>query len=347
MTLATQPRIRLATLPTPLQELPRLRDALGGAHRSPRILIKRDDLTGLALGGNKVRKLEFVVADAVREGATVLVTTGAAQSNHARMTAASARAVGMGASLVLTSPDATPAPQGNLLLDYLFGAEVHIVVTNVGPLAHNAAQDARVAEVMDDLRSRGERPYLVALGASDAIGTLGYASATQELATQLQEAGEHPLRLYYASGSRGTQAGLALGAKMFGMSYEVHGIAISPGDPEKTTRAVLIANEAATRLGVATRITESELITDQRFVGDGYGIPTRACQEAIELVARSEAILLDPVYTSKAMSGLIADIREGVLAPSDTVVFLHTGGVPAIFAQVPQLGNAARPTRAS
>lgn len=259
------------------------------------------------------------------------------------MTAAAASVAGVRAALVLSSPEAAPAPQGNLLLDYLLGAEVHFVPPAADALGPDPAQDARVAEVMAALTARGETPYLVSLGASDPIGTLGYVSATLEMVTQLYDMGEAPRRLYYASGSRGTQAGLVLGAKMYSAPYDVYGIAISGGDPEKTTKAALIANEAAVRLGVSTRVQESDLVTDQCYIGEGYGIPTPACQEAIELLARSEGILLDPVYTAKAMSGLIAHARAGDLDPNDTVVFLHTGGVPAIFAKIPDLGAAARP----
>ncbi|MBI3698091.1 MAG: pyridoxal-phosphate dependent enzyme, partial [Acidobacteria bacterium] len=174
MPLESQPRSRLATLPTPLQEAPRLRAALGGPGRSPRILIKRDDLTGLAFGGNKARKLEFLVADALREGATFLVTSGAAQSNHARMTAAAARAAGLGAALILTTKAEPPPRQGNLLLDYLLGAEVHFISPNPDPkIATGDEEAAVVARVMADLQARGERPYLIPIGGSSPIGALG------------------------------------------------------------------------------------------------------------------------------------------------------------------------------
>jgi D-cysteine desulfhydrase family pyridoxal phosphate-dependent enzyme len=324
MSLGVQPRLRLAFLPTPLHEAVRLREALGGPARSPRILLKRDDLTGLAFGGNKARKLEFLVGDALRQGATVLVTTGAAQSNHARMTAAAACIAGMKSALVLTSDADSPPPQGNLLLDRLLGAEVHFTRTS-------QYESAAVAEVIDKLRSRGERPYLIPIGGSSATGALGYVAGTLELVGQLFQAGEAPTRLYYPSGSRGTQAGLALGAKLYSAPYQLYGIAVSPGEPEKTQRALRIAGEAAALLNAPARLEPADLLTDGGYLGPGYGIPTPECLEAIHLLARTEGVFLDPVYTAKAMAGLMDHVRRGVLDPASTVVFLHTGGTPALF----------------
>lgn len=339
MSIGAQPRFPLAALPTPLQEAKRLREALGGADRCPRILIKRDDLTGLAFGGNKARKLEFLVGDALRQGATVLVTSGAAQSNHARMTAAAARAAGLRASLVLTSSVERPAAQGNLLIDYLFDAEVHFIPPSADKaIAIGGNEEAKIAEVMADLRARGEQPYLIPVGGSSSIGTLGYVTGTLELVGQLFAMGEAPSRLYYASGSRSTQAGLELGARMYSAPYRLYGVAVSGGDPEKTQRAVRIANEAATLLGVPIRLTAAELLTDQGYIGEGYGIATPACLEALRLLAHHEGILVDPVYTAKALAGLIDHIRRGEIDPAETVIFLHTGGTPALFAKVDQLG---------
>ena len=328
-------------MPTPLEEAKRLREALEGPGRSPRILIKRDDLTGLALGGNKARKLEFLVADALGAGATVLVTSGAAQSNHARMTAAAARAAGLGASLVLTSKTDCPPAQGNLLLDYLLGAEVHFIPAGADPaIATGDSEAAMVAKVMADLGARGERPYLIPIGGSSAIGALGYVAATLEIVEQLVAMGESPSRLYYAAGSRGTQAGLVLGVKMYSASYQLCGIAVSGGEPEKRERALRIANEAAALIGAATRVTAQDIVTDQGYIGPGYGIPTPECREAITLMARSEGIFLDPVYTGKVMAGMIDHIREGAIDPAETVLFLHTGGAPALFAYADELGLA-------
>ena len=333
-------RLPLAHLPTPLHETPRLRDALGGPARCPKLLFKRDDLTGLALGGNKARKLEFLIADALGERATVIVTTGAAQSNHARMTAAAARAAGLEIVLVLTADDDPPV-QGNLLLDHLFGATIHFVPPPADPLlATSDIEEAKVAEVMADLHRRGERPYLIPVGGSSGVGVLGYVFGTGEIVRQLQEMDAHPSRLYYASGSRGTQAGLTLGAAVHAAPYELRGIAVSGGETWKRERALRIANEAASLIGTPTRIRDSDLVTDQRQIGAGYGIPTEECLEAISLVARSEGILLDPVYTAKAMAGLISDVRGRAVDPQSSVLFLHTGGVPAVFAHAAMLNPA-------
>jgi len=327
MSIGTQPRFRLATLPTPLQEAPRLRDALGGPEHCPRILIKRDDLTGLAFGGNKARKLEFLVADAINQRATVLITTGAVQSNHARMTAAAARLAGMRAALVLTSNTEQPEVQGNLLLDRLLDAEVHLLLPDSGQ-----TNDEVMEAVAEQLEGNGERPYIIPGGGSNAIGALGYVAASLELSSQLFEIGEAPTRLYYASGSRGTQAGLVLGAKLYGAPYQVYGVAVSPGAGDRSARAAAIIQQAAELLGVVVHPGDNDLIHDEGYVGEGYGIPTAGCLEAITLLAQTEAIFLDPVYSGKAMAGLIDHIRRGVLAPSDSVIFLHTGGTPALFA---------------
>lgn len=330
-------RIPLATLPTPLHPADRLRAALGGPV-CPKILIKRDDLTGLALGGNKARKLEFLIADALRQGANVVVTTGAVQSNHARMTAAAARAAGLDVVLILTAEGDNPPVQGNLLLDRLFGATIHYIPPPADPLlATSDIEEAKVAEVLEDLRAKGQRPYFIPVGGSSGVGVLGYFTGTRELVEQLQALDERPSRLYYASGSRGTQAGLTLGAMVHNAPYAVYGIAVSGGESFKKERALRIANEAAALAGVTTRVSEADLFTDQRYIGSGYGIATPECLEAIRLLASTEAILLDPVYTAKAMAGLIDHVRRREVDPASTVVFLHTGGVPALFAHAASL----------
>jgi L-cysteate sulfo-lyase len=338
MNLDEIPRFPLARTPTPLHEAPRLREALGGAARCPRLFLKRDDLTDLALGGNKARKLEFLVADAIAQGATTLITSGGIQSNHARMTAAAARLAGLEAALVLTAPAPIPEPQGNLLLDQLLDAEVHFVhPEDAADGDVDGLEAAAIGRVADDVRARGGRPYVVVLGGSDGIGALGYVDATRELVRQLREASLDVRRLYHASGSRGTQAGLELGARLFDAPYRITGIAVSPGGRTKQERAVRIAADAADRIGVSIRLDADGLDTDEGHFGDGYAIPTRAGVEAIRLVARTEGILLDPVYTGKAMAGLLTHIRDGRIEPAETVVFLHTGGVPGLFAQASQV----------
>lgn len=330
--LERQPRIPLTTLPTPLEEAVRFRDALGGPRACPRILIKRDDLTSLGLGGNKARKLEYLVADARAHGATTLITTGAVQSNHARMTAAAACVAGMRCVLVLTSTSDRPPVAGNLLLDTLYGAEIRLV-PSVDPMLAVGQDDAVVAEVVAEERAAGRAPYVIPVGGSSGVGVCGYIGGTAELVEQLAAAGESPSRLYYASGSRGTQAGLTLGARLCEAPYRAYGVAVSAGEPEKIERAKRIGNEAAARLELPERLELSDLFTDQAHIGQGYGIPTRGALDAIALLARTEAILLDPCYTSKAMAALIAHVRSGEVAATDTIVFLHTGGMPALFTE--------------
>jgi D-cysteine desulfhydrase family pyridoxal phosphate-dependent enzyme len=328
--LVKQPRVPLAQLPTPLHDAVGLREGLGGSTRCPRILLKRDDLTALGLGGNKARKLEYLVADAQAQGATTLITTGAVQSNHARMTAAAAAIAGMRCVLVLTATTEQPAVAGNLLLDKLYGAEIRLV-PSIDPMLAVGQDEAVVAEVAAEEEAQGRKPYVIPVGGSSGIGVFGYVGGTAELIEQLSAQSVAPSRLYFASGSRGTQAGLTLGALLCEAPYRVYGVAVSAGEPEKIERAKRIANEAATRLGLPERLDRDHLITDQLFIGDGYGIPTDGGLEAIELLAQSEAILLDPCYTSKGMAALIAHVRSGELSPAETVVFLHTGGMPAIF----------------
>jgi len=330
--------VALATLPTPLTEAPGLRKALGGTARCPRILLKRDDLTGLALGGNKARKLEFLIGDAQRQGATTVVTTGAVQSNHARMTAAAARVAGLGVTLVLTAREPDPPCQGNYLLDRLFGARVHLIAAGPDPrLAVAPDEEAQVRAVVDELRAKGERPYVIPVGGSSGVGALGYAAGTRELVDQLAAMACSPTRLYYASGSRGTQAGLELGSRLFSPPYRLCGIAVSGGEDEKRARAARVATEAAALLGLDAVVAPGELATNQDHIGEGYGIPTSAGLEAIRLLAVGDGVLLDPTYTAKAMAALIADVRSGSIAPDETIVFLHTGGVPALFAHVEAL----------
>jgi D-cysteine desulfhydrase family pyridoxal phosphate-dependent enzyme len=307
-----------------------LREVLGGRARCPRILIKRDDLTTLGLGGNKARKLEYLVADARSQGATTLITTGAAQSNHARMTAAAACVAGMRCVLVLTATSDRPQIAGNLLLDHLYGASIRLV-PSIDPMLAVGQDEAVVAEVVAEERAAGRVPYVIPVGGSSGVGVCGYIGGSAELVEQLDAMAVRPSRLYYASGSRGTQAGLTFGARLCEAPYRVYGVAVSAGEPEKIERARRIANEAAALLNLPERVDLGDLFTDQDFIGDGYGIPTPESLEAIALFARSEAMVLDPCYTSKAAAALIHHIRGGELAADETIVFLHTGGMPAIF----------------
>ena len=334
--LSRLPRLRFASLPTPLQETPRLRNALGGASQAPRILIKRDDLTGLAFGGNKVRKLEFLVGDAITAGASILITAGAAQSNHARATAAAAVVAGMGSVLVLASDDPEPRIQGNLLLDRMLGADIHVVSTETD-------RYAVMDQIAADLRDKGETPYVIPVGGSNAIGAAGYMTMMIELRDQLAALNASPTRIYFASGSGGTQAGIAMAAKALDMLIQPVGILDSPFPEESQAHCLQIANAAAGLVGSAARLATSDMIYDDRYFGAGYGVPTAGGEEAIQMLARSEAIFLDSVYSGKAMSGLIDHIRRGQIDPAETVVFVHTGGTPALFADAERLAQLAAP----
>ncbi len=326
MGLPAQPREPLATLPTPLQYAPRLSEALGG----PRIYIKRDDLTGLALGGNKTRKLEYLVADAKRHGATHLITVGAAQSNHVRQTAAAARLAGMQAILVLDAPVPEPEIQGNLLLDVLLGAEYHVIEAA-------SEREEIIASISSQLRDVGDVPYVIPVGGSNAVGALGYVSAMLELTYQLWQQSVDPKALYFATGSGGTQSGLVLGAKLFGADVPIRGVVISGNGQEVAEKVMAVVEPAMELLGVSNRVSPDDVICLDGFVGPGYGIPTPESLEAITLLARTEGILLDTVYTAKAFSGMVADVRAGMYSPDESIIFLHTGGSPALFAKVPDL----------
>ena len=322
MRLAAYPRFPLVTGSTPLQRAERLERALGPD--APRIYIKRDDLTGLAYGGNKARKLEYLVADALSHRATVLVTEGVTQSNHARMTAAAALLAGLKCVLILDARNGAEE-QGNLLLDRLMGAEVRIVP------GRQERIDA-MASIADELRDAGESPYVVPTGGSVPLGSLGYVRAAHELDTQLLEIGEAPNRLYYPTGSQGTLAGLVAGARLFSSSWAPWAIAVEGTEQEIRDDAVPHVAGTLELLGAGHQaVAPDDICIDAGFAGDGYGIPTEAGLEAIHLLARTEAIFLDPVYTGKAMSALIAHIRAGAFSPDESVVFLHTGGTPSLF----------------
>lgn len=329
------PRFPLGAFPTPLHDATRLRAALGGSGRCPRILIKRDDLSGLAFGGNKVRKLEYLVADALAHGATTLITAGAAQSNHARATAAAAVMAGLRAILVLDTNDPDQQPQGNLLLDHLLGAEVRLVPSGTDSMTAMLA-------VAEEIRGGGEVPYVIPVGGSNAIGATGYSGMIDELAVQLFELNATCDALYFANGSRGTQAGIVLGARVHGLRCDVRGVIVSANTPERTQRTVDLANGAAELLGSDVRIAASGLTNIDGYVGGGYAVPTAAADEAILLLARTEAVFLDPVYTGKAMSALIDHVTTGIVTPEQTVVFVHTGGSPALFAHADRLMQIAQ-----
>lgn len=312
-------RAPLAALPTPLQEAPRLARHLGLS----RLLVKRDDATGLAMGGNKARKLEYDLAPVLSGDFDVVLTVGGTQSNHAAMTAAAARRLGLEAKLVLGGPDFARR-RGNLLLDTLYGAEVRYLVDDDDNDSLAAGMEKWVAE----LRGAGRRPYAVPLGGSTGTGALGYVRAARELATQL---GPGPVQVVTAVGSCGTLAGLVLGARLFLPDARVIGISVSRAAAPIAARTVEIAVESARLLGLEPRLAAGDVECHDVFRGE-YGVATEAGREAILSSARLEGLLLDPVYTGKAMSGLFGLARAGALDPAVPVVFVHTGGLPILFA---------------
>jgi len=319
-------RIPLAHLPTPLEEMPRLRAALGGG---PRLLVKRDDQTGLATGGNKTRKLEFLVAEALAQKADTLVTVGGPQSNHCRQTAAAAANMGLRCALVLGGPPVPEAEwEGNLLLDDLLGAELH--------WAGDRDRDAVLAEVAEELRASGARPYVIPLGGSVPTGASGYVAAVEELAEQLAERDEHVERIVFASGSAGTQAGLLVGVKALGLGARVEGVNVDKeGDLIDKVRTLAAAT--ATHLGLEMRFAEQDFILHDAYGRPGYGVITDAEREAIRLLARTEGIICDPVYTGRALAGLIDLVRHGAFSPDETILFWHTGGAAGLFPRATEL----------
>ncbi|HEX7776058.1 MAG TPA: D-cysteine desulfhydrase family protein [Parvibaculum sp.] len=320
-------RFPLAHLPTPLVEMANLRAALGNG--CPRLFIKRDDCTGLAGGGNKTRKLEFLIGEALAQGADTIVTTGALQSNHARQTAAAAVAAGLRATLILM--DIVPyegrryRSSGNRLLDEILGADVVVVPTGEAPA------DA-FKRAMNGIEARGGKSYFIPAGGSNATGSLGYAAAYIEITDQLAGRGIRDARLVHASSSGGTQAGLIAGRGLRQDGPSIHGINVYRADHEVMSGEILkLARATAAKLGLPEPAADAVLL-EEGFMGARYGMPTPGMVEAVELVARTEAVLLDPVYTGKAMAGMIALIRRGAFAKDETLVFLHTGGMPGLFA---------------
>jgi D-cysteine desulfhydrase family pyridoxal phosphate-dependent enzyme len=322
MRLATLPRYPLATLPTPLHRARNLETALGP--RCPRIYLKRDDLTGIAFGGNKARKLEYLLADALANEATMLVTEGAVQSNHARITAAAAAIAGLRSVLVLDARQGADVA-GNLLLDHLLGTEVRVV-------PDKAARTALMASIGDELRVAGEHPYVIPTGGSVPIGAAGYVTMVAELLAQLMSCGEAPSRLYFPTGSMGTQAGLVVGARAFSAPFVVYGVAVEHPVEQLIAGGLALANGTAELLGLDQCFDAADIVVDGGFIGIDYGVPTKEGIEAIRLLARMEAVFLDPVYSGKAMATLISHARDGELDPNEAVVFLHTGGGPSLFA---------------
>ena len=320
MLLGKFPRVSLTHAPTPLEEMPRLTKSLGG----PRLLIKRDDCTGLAFGGNKTRKLEFLVGDALAQGADTVITAGAVQSNHCRQTAAAAAKLGLRCILVLT-PSREKAYTGNILLDEMLKADVRLV---------DGGEDVEPTfeRVIEEVRDAGGNPYLIPIGGSNSIGAMGYVSLVEEMLYQANQRGTVIDYIVSATGSGGTQSGLIVGSLALNTGIRVIGIGVSRSKEESYARISRIAAETVERLGIQCSIASDDIEVHDEYIGEGYGAVTPGMVEAVRMVAETEGIILDPVYTGKAMAGLIDLVRMGRFSSEDTVVFMHTGGTPALFA---------------
>jgi L-cysteate sulfo-lyase len=325
MHLARFPRVRFAHLPTPLEPMPNLSRLLEG----PKLYVKRDDCTGLATGGNKARKLEFLIADALAQGADTVITHGAVQSNHVRQTAAAACKYGLRCAALLERRVPGHGPEyeltGNVLFDRLFRAELRFVGTGTD-------MDAACAELAEEIRSRGAKPYYIPGGGSNPVGALGYVNAGLEL---LQQANDQGLRIdcvIVGTGSTGTQAGLVCGLEGANSGIDVLGICVRRPQAPQEEAVHKTASATAEHVGIRARINRARVMANGDYVGEGYGLPTAGTLEAIRIAAETEGLLLDPVYSGKAMAGLIDLCRTGYFTRSQNVVFLHTGGSAALFA---------------
>lgn len=325
MHLSRFKRVKVGHLPTPLEPMSRLTALLGG----PSLYVKRDDCTGLATGGNKTRKLEFLVADALAQNADVLITQGAVQSNHARQTAAVAARFGMKCQILLEnrtgSIDTEYCESGNVFLDHLLGAPT--ATYPAGTDMNKAMQD-----VAEEVRRKGGTPYIIPGGGSNSIGALGYVDCALELLMQANSAGIRVDHVVHATGSAGTQAGLVTGFEGCRSGIRVLGVGVRASRQEQENSVFNLAGATADLLGMRAAVKRESVVANCDYVGDGYGLPTDNMVEAVGIAARTEALLLDPVYTGKAMAGMIDLVRKGYFGKGETVVFLHTGGSPALFA---------------
>ena len=322
-------RVALCHQPTAIEAMPRLSAHLGG----PQLFIKRDDCTGLATGGNKTRKLEFLVGEALEQKADMLVTQGAVQSNHVRQTAAAAARVGMKCHVLLErrvpDRDASYETTGNVLLDEIFGATHEFRPPG---LDMNAEAEAVTATLKD----KGHRPYFIPGGGSNPTGALGYANCAQEIADQCRASGQKFDWLVMGTGSTGTQAGLVAGFHAINYPLPVMGVSVRQPRERQMNAVHGLTQRTLDKLG-AEGISLSKILVDDGYVGEGYGLPADSTLEAITLTARQEGILLDPVYSAKGMAGLIGMVRQGFFKPTDKVLFLHTGGSTALFAYQDQI----------
>lgn len=330
MHLSRFPRTRLAHLPTPLEYLPRLSEHLGG----PKIWVKRDDCTGLGSGGNKTRKLEFLIADALASGADTIITQGAVQSNHARQTAAASAKLGLACELLFENRIENPTNDylhsGNVLLDHLYGAQTHHYP---GGTDMNAAMQAHATE----LRAEGQKPYVIPGGGSNPVGALGYVNCALELINQANEQQLKIDHLIHATGSAGTQAGLIVGLKAMHSGIPLLGIGVNAPRQAQEEKVFDLAVQTAAYVGAPGCVQRADVVANCDYVGAGYGIPTPAMKEALLLLARLEGLLFDPVYSGKGLAGLIDLVQKGHFGADENLVFLHTGGSMGLFGYLEEL----------
>ncbi len=335
------PRAELAATPTPLEAMPNLSKALGG----PNLFVKRDDMTGLALGGNKARQLEFYMGEALVQKADVVLITGAVQSNFVRTAAAAAAKLGMACHVQLEErvpdTDATHRASGNVLLDKLLGATLHSYPQG----EDEAGADRNISKIADSLRQQGKTPYIIPLSPGHApLGALGYVVAAREILDQLQTTSLSIDEIIVASGSTSTHAGLLFGLRALGSKIPVTGVCVRRTVAVQAPRILARCTELGELLNIANPVTEKDILLTEIALAPGYGQLNERTLEALKLAARTEGLILDPVYTGKVMAGLIDRVRGGAYSKEANVLFLHTGGQPALFAYEPQLSKALNET---
>jgi L-cysteate sulfo-lyase len=332
MKLTQFPRVHITHGPTPLEFMPRLTEALGG----PNLYIKRDDCTGLGSGGNKTRKLEFLMADAVKHGADTIITQGATQSNHARQTVAIAVKMGMKCEILLEDRTGFKVENykksGNVFLDHLYGARVQ-------ELPGGSDMNAAMSAVAEELRADGRKPYIIPGGGSNPIGALGYVTCALEMVNQFNTQDLRVDCVVHATGSAGTQAGLVVGLEGTRSQIPVLGIGVRAAREAQETNVYNLAVKTAELLGVPGSVKRESVMANCDYVGGGYGVPTPGMVEAVTLMARLEGVLLDPVYSGKGMAGLIDLCRKGHFKKGENVVFLHTGGAVALYGYMDAFGD--------
>ena len=325
MLLTGFPRVSLAHLPTRLEILPRLSEHLGG----PEIWVKRDDCTGLATGGNKTRKLEFSMGEALELGADTVITVGAVQSNHVRQTAAAACKLGLKCEVLLehrvTNPTELYRSSGNVLLDRIFGA-------NLREYDAGTDFDAEMENIAREVSAAGGSPYIIPGGASNPVGALGYVGCGEELLQQCDEQDVHFDHIVTATGSAGTHAGLAVGLRGSGSDLPILGIGVRAPQDVQEERVYKLAVEVADLVDKPGCVAREDIVADCNYIGAGYGLPTESMNEAVLMLARTEGLLFDPVYSGKALAGMIDYVRQGRFTRNDKIVFLHTGGAAGLFA---------------